>query len=146
MNMNDLYPSKYLKAEDITQPLLVTISGLAQEEVGQSRDRRPVLYFSELAKGLILNKTVYIEIANHLGQEDTDNWRGGKIQLVRGMTQFQGKPIACIRTRSVTVPPPAPAASPFAAPSGRPPFAPLQSGQPDYTQGQTIPDPGDVRR
>ena len=57
MNINELYPSDYLKAADITQPVVMTIRTVTQEEIGPDKTLKPVVFFNEKSRGLVLNKT-----------------------------------------------------------------------------------------
>lgn len=134
MKMNDLYPSKYLKADDITHPVNVTVADVRMEEVGQQKDMRPVAYFLNAEKGLILNKTCFIEISAITGSDDTVHWSGKQIQLYRTITPFQGKPVPCIRIRPVPAPQPQ---APQAAP---------QQTASAFKFDETIPDPGEPVR
>ena len=97
--LNDLFPSKYLKAADIGESdLIVTIKKLVKEELGQDRDEKPVLYFSETDKGLVLNKTNAESIAAIYGN-DLGGWVGKRIALYATEVSFAGKVSMGIRVR-----------------------------------------------
>ena len=51
------------------------------ETVGREREDKPVLYFAEYTKGVILNKTNADAVAAVFGDEE-DDWPGHKLQLV----------------------------------------------------------------
>ncbi len=107
MNINDAFPSKYIKASDLQgQDVPVTISKIEWEEVGQEKDRLPILYFEGRERGLALNKTNTFTIGDIHGQE-MDNWGGKEITLFPTQTDFQGKQVACIRVRLKLVSDPA---------------------------------------
>ncbi len=112
MDLNDAFPSKYLKAGDLKgQPVTLTIKNVLMEEVGQAKDRRLVAYFNGTQKGLVLNKTNANRIAKLLKSTDTDAWRGFKVTLKPDFTEFQGDTIECIRvgmteTSAASAPPP----------------------------------------
>lgn len=78
-SINDLYPSKFLKSSDIkgTEPTYV-IASLEVEEVGDGR--KPVLYFQNEEKGMVLNRTNADTIAQFMG-ENTDDWLGREITV-----------------------------------------------------------------
>lgn len=96
MNVNDAFPSKYLRASDIANATpTVTIANVTMESVGE--DRRIVVYFVGKDKGLVLNKTNANAIADILGSDDTDNWLEGRIKLVTAKVDYQGKRVAAIR-------------------------------------------------
>lgn len=104
MNINSVFPSKYLKASDLQgRTVRVTISNVVVEKIGD--DQRPVLYFQGKEKGVVLNKTNANTIANTYGPE-TDGWLGAPIELFSAMVDFAGKMTEAIRVR---VPRPAPA-------------------------------------
>lgn len=97
MNINDTFPSKFLKAADIgdAQPT-VTMKEVIMEDIGE--DRRPVLYFTGKDKGVVLNKTNATNISQAYGP-DTDDWTGKKVVLFTAWVDFQGKSIEAIRIR-----------------------------------------------
>jgi hypothetical protein len=51
--------SKYLRAEDLTQEKLLRIKSVSVETVGRgsNQEQKPVLWFTNHVKGLVLNKT-----------------------------------------------------------------------------------------
>lgn len=98
MNLNDAFPSKYLKAGDLNgRTLNVTIKDVTMEEVGQQKDRRLVAYFRSMDKGLVLNKTNAKRVQNIVGSAETDDWVGAKIALKAEMVDFKGDAILSIR-------------------------------------------------
>ncbi len=102
MKMDKVFPSQWLAAVDTGEHGIdVTVRGLTQEEVGQEREIKPVLWFEEEKKGLILNKTNWQNITKILGSEDSDDWKGKKIQLFTAAVQFGGKEVDAIRVRPV---------------------------------------------
>jgi hypothetical protein len=84
MNINELSTSNYLKKEDVTPPIIVTISGLTHENLAKENEApemKYVIQFSEAVKPMVLNLTNGKLIAMVTGEEDTDNWIGKKITL-----------------------------------------------------------------
>jgi len=117
MNINESFPSKFLKASDLKgQTVAVTISHVGIEEVGE--EQKPVLYFKDKPKGLVLNKTNGMVIADRFGPE-TDGWADAEIELYPTKTPFQGQMVACLRVQLPAPPPPPPA---DAADDSEPPF------------------------
>lgn len=98
MNINDAFPSKYLKAADIKgrPPIAVTISHVALEEIGDDKTLKPVLYFQGKEKGVVLNKTNGSMIAHTHGPE-TDGWVGKQILLRCEGVSFRGQIVDSIR-------------------------------------------------
>jgi hypothetical protein len=99
MNINQAFPSKYFKADDLSpgETKTLIISQFAMENVGAEgrAETRPVLYFSNHEQGLVLNKTKAEILAEALGPE-TDAWPGHAIVIVKGSTTFQGRRVGCI--------------------------------------------------
>ena len=95
-NINDAFPSKYLRAHDLgdKQPVVV-INRAAFEQIGD--DRKLVVYFDGKEKGLCLNKTNANAIADLLNSQDTDDWKGHRIKLVVAKVDYQGKRVPAIR-------------------------------------------------
>ncbi|MDJ0512778.1 MAG: hypothetical protein QNJ62_04975 [Methyloceanibacter sp.] len=97
MNINDTFPSKYLKASDLQgRDVNVTMSRVVMEDVGD--DHRPIVYFEGKQKGLVLNKTNANTIAGMYGPE-TEVWPGKPITLFPTQVDFQGKATEAIRVR-----------------------------------------------
>jgi hypothetical protein len=119
MNINDAFPSNYLKASDVASDTNMLISHITQETVGQGRDadQKPIIYFHGMAKGLVLNKTNATTIAKLYGP-DTDQWKGKAITLYATEVEFQGETVMAIRVRlrapSAGVPSEAPSPTPTA--------------------------------
>jgi hypothetical protein len=97
MNINEVFPSKFLKAADLsgTSPT-VTIDQVKMEDIGD--DRRAVVYFVGKEKGVVLNKTNANNIAEAYGF-DTEGWTGKKVTLFTAWVDFQGKSMEAIRIR-----------------------------------------------
>jgi len=103
--MNQLFPSRFLKAEDLAgEDVSYTIQGLEMEEVGSDQEEKPVLYFKEIDKGLILNKTNFKTIASVHGP-DSDDWAGKKVTLYPTEVEFSGKTTLGIRVRLIALKP-----------------------------------------
>lgn len=109
MKMSDAFPSNYLRATDFPKPTLATMSHVKMEDIGD--DHKPVLYFQELEKGLVLNKTNGNTIAEVYG-DDSDDWKGQPIVLFEMPVQFQGRMVQAVRVRK-----PKPQARTAAAPA-----------------------------
>jgi hypothetical protein len=118
-NINDYFPSAYLKAADIHghEPV-VTIDRVEHEPVGRQKEMKAVLYFRGKDKGLILNKTNANKIIEMSGSALTEEWDGFRVRLYVTETQFGGDTVDCIRIKSangtatrgrMTKPAPAPA-------------------------------------
>ena len=103
MKVSDAYPSKYLKADDLNgQSTIVTIAKVEIEQLGQDNERKPVAYFEEQEKGLVLNKTNAEMIVHFTGQDDMDAWAGSKIGLYTTPVKFQGRLVDSIEVAELS--------------------------------------------
>src|SRR5262249_40168017 len=83
--------SPYLKADDISKRRLrVTIVEFVDEWMGNPRECKTVVYFKDIDKGLVLNKTNASVLAKAFG-DDTDTMVGRVIDLVVKPGSFQGQ-------------------------------------------------------
>lgn len=119
-NINDAFPSNYLKASDLKgRAVVVEIDRVEFEPVGQKKEMKPILYFAGKDKGLVLNKTNAAKIISLLGTEETEEWGGNSIAIYPTETSFQGDMVDCIRVKAVAIPRngrPAPAQQPVEEP------------------------------
>ena len=98
-NLNDEFPSNYLKAADLEgQTVAAEISDIKKERIGD--DDKLVVYFKGKHKGLVLNKTNANNIALVYGM-DTDGWIGGAIQIYPTMVDFQGRSMEALRVKAM---------------------------------------------
>jgi hypothetical protein len=103
MKRDDLFPSKYLKCADLKgQPRVVQIKNAPIETLKSPKgeeQRKAVLYFNGIKKTLPLNLTNYDSVADIIGDDETNNWTGARIELYPGTTMLGGKTVDCIRIR-----------------------------------------------
>jgi hypothetical protein len=78
--------------------MTLTIDAIQQEQIGG--DDKYVLYFLEEERGLALNKTNALAIADGYGK-DTDEWSGRKVHLRKEKVAFQGGRVDAIRVSVV---------------------------------------------
>lgn len=106
MKTNDVFPSKYLKAEDdifdngeVTATIKdVALETLSSREKGD--EQKPVMMFKELPKGLILNKTNWGVCAKLFGSDDSDDWIGHRVSLTTVDVDAFGDVVRAIRIKS----------------------------------------------
>lgn len=100
----DFKESKFLRKEDVIKPLLLTITGIHQENVamqGQPVENKWCLSFSEFEKPFVCNSVNAQLIAAICGSDNTDGWMGKKIVLFFDPTIiFAGKVTGGIRARA----------------------------------------------
>lgn len=123
-NIHDLVESRWLKAANIAEPKVYTLTGQAEQvnmaQPGQPAQLKPVVYFAEVTQGLALNAT-NIKMLDALFGPDYTQWKNRQVELYTvDTTDQQGKPVKGIRLRT-------PAPAPF-APSA-PPAPPMGPGQ-----------------
>jgi hypothetical protein len=100
MKSGDVYPGRFLKAEDLTESdLTLTIKECKMEKFEQTGDEKPALYFTEMDKGLIVNKTNWKRLVEETGEEDSDNWPGKKVTLTIVEAEFKGDVVSAIRIK-----------------------------------------------
>ena len=113
MRKNDAYPSKYFKAKDYADDWTLTVeiemARLEPFDNGKSQSEKLVTYFRRQKSGLVTGPTLFDQIADVTGENDSDNWKGHRVTLFRDTTQFQGKDTPCIRVRAPDTPPKKPA-------------------------------------
>jgi hypothetical protein len=99
MNINDAFPSNYLKAADLQgRTITVKISHVTSEKLGD--DNKLILYFDGKQKGMVLNKTNANNLAFAFGPE-TDDWQGAEAQLYPTMVDFQGRSVEALRIKPI---------------------------------------------
>lgn len=120
-NINDAFPSNYLKASDLKggQPV-VTIDRVEFEPVGQQKEMKPILYFEGKEKGLVLNKTNAKNITNLVGSAETEEWTGFAIRLYSAHVEFQGDTVEAIRVKAAPPNTQKPRTMPVAEPEPEP--------------------------
>lgn len=130
-NIQDAFPSNYLKASDLkgSQPV-VTIDRVEFEPVGRTKEMKPVLYLVGKEKGIVLNKTNANNITNLAGTGETEQWTGVRIRLYATHVEFQGESVEAIRIK---------AAPPQAAGTARQTQAPPPP-QPEPAEAMAITD------
>lgn len=95
INMNDAFPSKWLKAADVEDDRIVTMRNVTMEEVADG-ERKPVLWLEEFDKGVVLNKTNGTNISQLYGP-DSDGWIGRQMTLSTAWVDFNGKSTLSLR-------------------------------------------------
>jgi hypothetical protein len=108
-----------LKAEDLDRERKFRIKRVTEEEVGEKKEKKLVVWFTNDKRGLVLNRINNRTIRGAYG-DDTVNWPAKIIALFPTMAEFRGKMGPALRVR---IPPPKPPTgtappSPSASPSG----------------------------
>ena len=101
MNINNAFPSKWLKSGDVEEgDLTLTIKSVSLEEVGsgEQAEQKPIIYFNETDKGMVLNKT-NADTISRLYTRETDAWIGKPITIFATEVDFAGKQTLALRVR-----------------------------------------------
>jgi hypothetical protein len=101
MKMSRVFESRYLAAADVEEmggEVSYTIRKVVLEEVGEKKEEKPIVYFRQHKKGMVLNKTNSTRLTASLGDE-SDDWTGKTITLEVEHVPFQGKIVPAIRCR-----------------------------------------------
>lgn len=104
MDVNDLFPSKYLKHTDAEPDIIVTISRITQEKMKNNdgeEEQKPVIYFSEQEKGMVLNRTNANTLAELFGS-DIGNWTGERVTLTSVEVDAFGKMQKALRFKAAS--------------------------------------------
>ena len=102
--IQDLFPSKYLKASDAEPELVLTIARIKTEKMTNrdgEEEIKPVIFFAEQEKGMVLNKT-NANVLTDLFGETIENWTGQKITLCSVDVDAFGKIQKALRFRAET--------------------------------------------
>ncbi len=101
MKVSEMFPSRYLKADDLAdgQTLTLTIQSIQRETMGKEKEEKPVLYFKEKGKPFPLNKTNANVIAQLYGDESED-WLDKRITLFVAEVDSFGETVRSIRVRN----------------------------------------------
>jgi hypothetical protein len=95
--------SQYLKKEDFPEPESLTIVEVREEKVtapGKEPKPKVVLYFDEVDKGLVLNRTNGDELFEMTGHEDPEQWVGQCVEAYNDKhVAYGGKRVGGIRLR-----------------------------------------------
>lgn len=106
MKTNDVFPSKYLKAEDdvfLGGEVIATIKDVVIEKL-TSREKgdenKPIMYFKEIPKGLVINKTNWGICEKLFSADDSDQWIGERVALVTVDVDAFGDVVRAIRVKN----------------------------------------------
>jgi glutaredoxin len=106
MKAHEAFPSKYIKTEDLEgREITATIERVEIEVIknDEGESNKPVVYFKNKSRGMVLNLTNFNSIADLCGQ-DSDEWSGKKISLYPTKTQLGSKTVPCIRIKPANGP------------------------------------------
>jgi hypothetical protein len=130
--ITSMFPSRWMRAEDLTEDTTGTIVAIDRQEVGPG-ELKPCLHFREpFLRPLIINKTNGLAIAAVLGTPNVRQWIGKQVTLYATHTHYQGKQVPCVRIRE---------GRPAAAAETRPPRRPDHQRPPAQAGAHAPPRP-----
>lgn len=104
-NIKDLSKSKYLKTQDVPEPVIVTIKDVDIANVakeGERKDERLVVTLKEFEKPMVFNATNMKRAAKALGSDETDDWVGKKLVLYTDEdVEYAGEIVGGLRVRAI---------------------------------------------
>lgn len=120
MHVDEMIPSKYIKASDLKgRGHVVVISHLEQAEFKDQKtgkeQKKWVVFFVGKQKGMTLNVVNLKKVAKLHGPE-SNQWPGKSIEIYPTETSFGGEEVDCIRIREAQSPAVAPAPQPAPPP------------------------------
>lgn len=109
--VDDMFPARFIQAKDLQgKAYNLRIREVVPVEVydrgTRAKVQRWAVFFDGSAvgkkgpeKGLILNKTNALKLADLAGSEDSDNWPGTLVQMVPEMVRFGAGQVLAVRFR-----------------------------------------------
>jgi hypothetical protein len=94
--------SRFLRAEDLPAERKFRVKAITEEEVGEKRERKLVVWFTNDKRGLVLNKTNNRTIRGAFG-DDCSGWINKIIIVFPTTAELRGKLVPALRVR---IPPP----------------------------------------
>lgn len=102
MKKGEVFPSKYLKADDPLferGEIVATIKDISMETMQgkNGKENKAVMFFREIPKGLIVNKTNWDVCEKLFASDDSDDWIGSKVSMSVVDTVNFGEPAKGVR-------------------------------------------------
>jgi hypothetical protein len=134
---SDYDKSRFLKAEDFDREKKFRIKAVTEEEVGEKKEKKLVVWFTNDQRGLVLNRVNNRAIRGAYG-DDTGNWRTKIIAVFPTMAEFRGKMGPALRVR---IPPPKQSAATAEPATGNAAAAPSPAATAPPTAAPAVHDP-----
>lgn len=118
MKTEEVFPSRFLKAEQLDHDVTATIEKVVMEDVYDSQAKeevqKPVCYFEKATKAVLLNKTNWAVLVEAYGDE-SDLWAGKPVVITTVEVKAFGDVVRAIRLKLPKV-----NGTPSATPNGTP--------------------------
>jgi hypothetical protein len=99
----DVHQAKYYRAADYPDDwvlvVIVEMARLEEFQNGAKTKKKLVVYFEKQQPGLVIGPTVWDQFADITGSDESDDWKGARVELYRDKTPLRGEMVACIRVR-----------------------------------------------
>jgi hypothetical protein len=141
---NELFPSRFVKAADVSTPRTMTIASADLETFrndGKEQIKLVLCFRERGSKQLVINATNFDAVAVITGSDESSDWVGHQIELFADRVLFQGRPFDCVRVRA-----PRQASMPLTNGAQRPPAAspqPVAKPQPPQPVAEPASDLND---
>jgi hypothetical protein len=99
----DFLGGNYLRKEDLSGPVAVTIEDVRSVAVPNADRKKLVVWFGEITKPLILNMTNTRKMVDIFRSTDTSTWRGQITLYVEASVQYGGILVGGIRIQPAVV-------------------------------------------
>lgn len=101
-DMRNAFPSRYLRAADLPsgRDVVVNISHVEWETLRDGEKPKPVLYFRNKEKGLVLNTTNNETCMDMYGPQSED-WVDKPVTLFTTRVKFEGRNVDAIRIKFI---------------------------------------------
>ena len=92
MTRKDAFPSSWINATNVDpEGEELTIREVTHEKVGKEKEKLPVIRFDERDDRFVCRITKWDSIVELTGEENSDNWVGKRIKLVRVRVECRGE-------------------------------------------------------
>jgi len=105
MDINQMFPSRYLKGAELSGPKTVTIAEIRTEQAykpGKGQADIYVLWCERATRGIVLTRPLALSISEALGEPDTDKWAGQRITIYPQPMRVGGRDLVAIRAKAAT--------------------------------------------
>lgn len=131
MKGSEVFPSRWLKADDLDGDVEVVVDSVTMEKLKDPQtgkeEQKAVVWFVNEDKGMVINVTNWRTAAEVFGSDDSDDWAGKAITLGARQVEAFGKLSNALRF--IPKPKRAAAARPIGKPVQRPARPAAQSEQ-----------------
>jgi hypothetical protein len=105
MTVDEMFPRKYATGEDLQgKAVAVVIEQVRPEKLrpnpGAPEEQKWVLYVAGGHKGIVICRTLAHQIAEAVGEQDTERWPGKRVTLFPEPMMVAGKQRIAIRARA----------------------------------------------